>query len=232
MSETTTLIAEDLLLLLLDDESGRLTNATYLDTGLGGAFLVDLALGGHVEVLEPARTWGFTQAAKVQVTGALPADPALRAAYDRVAEKLRSAQDLVGRLGSKQRDPLLERLVGRGLLERRQDRVLGLFPTTRWPAADARHEAEVRSRLASTLLRGAGPDPRTAALVALLHGLGVAHKVVTDPQVPAREVRRRAKAVAEDDWAAKGVADAVAAAQSAMVAAMVATTAATTAGSS
>ena len=41
----TTLIAEDLVLLLLDDESGKLTNASYLDTGIGGALLVELALG-------------------------------------------------------------------------------------------------------------------------------------------------------------------------------------------
>lgn len=231
MTDTPLLVAEDLLLLLLDDDSGRLTHASYLDTGLGGAHLVDLALGGHVDVDEPGKKWGFTQAARVHVTGSLPEDPTLRAAYDTVAEKQRSAQDLVGRLGSKQRDPLLERLAGRGLLERRQGKVLGLFPTTRWPAADARHEAEVRARLGSALLRGAEPDPRTAALVALLHGLGVAHKVVTDPQVPAREVRKRAKTIAEDDWAAKGVADAVAAAQSAVVAAVVASSAAATAGS-
>ena len=232
MTASTTLIAEDLLLLLLDDESGRLTHATYLDTGLGGAILVDLALGGHVDVDEPEKKWGFTQAARVRVTGSLPGDPVLRAAYDRVAEKERTAQDLVGRLGRKQRDPLLERLAGRGLVERREDRVLGLFPTTRWPAADARHEAEVRRALDSALLRGDRPEARTAALVALLHGLGVAHKVVDRGSVPAGEVKRRAKEVAAGDWAAKGVQDAVAAAQAAVMAAMVATTAATTAGSS
>ena len=38
------LIAEDLLLLLLDDESGKLTNATYLDSSLGGALLVAAGL--------------------------------------------------------------------------------------------------------------------------------------------------------------------------------------------
>lgn len=231
MDDPTTLIAEDLLLLLLDDDSGRLTNATYLDSGLGGAFLVDLALGGHVDVDEPEKKWGFTQAARVRVTGSLPGDPALRAAYDTVAEKERTAQDLVGRLGRKQRDPLLERLAGRGLVERREDRVLGLFPTTRWPAADARHETRVRQQLDSALLRGGTPDARTAALVALLHGLGVAHRVVDRGDVPAGEVRKRAKQVAEGDWAAQGVADAVAAAQAAMVAAVVATTAATTASS-
>ncbi|KQT89704.1 hypothetical protein ASG49_17160 [Marmoricola sp. Leaf446] len=232
MTDAPLLIAEDLLLILLDDDSGRLTHASYLDTGLGGAHLVDLALGGHVDVDEPGRKWGFTQAARVHVTGSLPGDPVLRAAYDTVAEKERTAQDLVGRLGRKQRDPLLERLAGRGLVERREGRVMGLFPTTRWPAADARHETQVRQALDSALLRGGTPDPRTAGLVALLHGLGVAHRVVDRGDVPAGEVKKRAKAVAEGDWAAKGVKDAVAAAQAAVVAAMVASSAAATAGSS
>jgi hypothetical protein len=46
----TTLIAEDLLLLLLDDDSGKLTGTTYFDTGVGGAVLVELTLAGCVEV--------------------------------------------------------------------------------------------------------------------------------------------------------------------------------------
>jgi len=44
-----TLIAEDLLLLLLDDQSGK-PNTGHLDLALGGAVLVDLALDGLVEV--------------------------------------------------------------------------------------------------------------------------------------------------------------------------------------
>ena len=47
----TNLIAEDLVLLLLDDESGKLEHATYLDTGIGGALLVELALAENVSVV-------------------------------------------------------------------------------------------------------------------------------------------------------------------------------------
>ena len=69
------LIAEDLLLLLLDDESGKLTNTTYLDTGIGGALLVELALGSHVEVKKSGGRWSR---AKVHPTGtAAPDDPVL-----------------------------------------------------------------------------------------------------------------------------------------------------------
>jgi hypothetical protein len=55
------LIAEDLLLLLLDDESGKVTNSTYLATGIGGALLVELALGGHVEVVKKEGMWARTK---------------------------------------------------------------------------------------------------------------------------------------------------------------------------
>lgn len=215
-----TLIAEDLLLLLLDDESGALNGTAYPQTVLGGALLIELATSGAVEVEEKRGVW---RTAKVHATAHPPEDPVLRAAYDVVAEKPRSAQELVDRLGKGARDTLAGRLVERGLLERRESRVLGLFPRTRWPAADTRHEEEVRRRLASTLVQGVEPDERTGALVALLSAIDKAHRVVDHRGLPAREVRRRAKAVAEGAWAAKAVRDAI----SASIAAVAAVTAAT-----
>ena len=43
------LIAEDLLLLLLDDESGKIAS---IETAVGGAILVELSLRGAVELTE------------------------------------------------------------------------------------------------------------------------------------------------------------------------------------
>jgi len=188
----TNLIAEDLVLLLLDDESGKLEHATYLDTGIGGALLVELDL----------------------------------------AEKSRTAEDLVGRLGKKRRDVLLHRLRQRGILEEKEHRTLGLIPQKRWPTVDSAHETAVRRALGDALLRGVRPDQRTAALVSLLSSLDLAHKVVDREGLPAREVKKRAKEIAEGDWSAKAVGDAVAAAQAAVTAAVIASTAATTAATS
>ena len=226
----STLIAEDLVLLLLDDDSGKLRNATYLDTGIGGALLVELALAGNVEVVTSEGWWAR---AKVVATGApLPADPTLRAALETVQEKERTAQDLVNRLGRKRREPLLARLEQVGILRREEGKVMGLFPTTRWPAVDSSHEAGVRRALGDALVRGMQPDQRTAALVSLLHALDLVHRVLDTEGAPAREVKQRAKQVAEGDWAAKAVKDAVAAAQAAVTAAVIASTTAATAGSS
>lgn len=223
----TALIAEDLLLLLLDDEKGSLSHTTYLDPALGGALLVELALEEHVVTVPQGKSWGVSRKDRVEVTGHVPEDPVLRECYDLVVEKDRTAEDLVGRLGKRRREPLLARLAERGVVRREEGRVLGLFPRTTWPEADGRHEEQVRLRLDATLLREETPDPRTAALVAVLSAMDVAHKVVRSDRYAPRDVKRRAKAVAEGDWAASGVKDAIASAQAAMTAAMVAVTATT-----
>ncbi|RMI08729.1 GOLPH3/VPS74 family protein [Cellulomonas triticagri] len=221
----TTLIAEDLLLLLLDDEKGTPTSSS-LDTALGGALLLELALAGAVHVRERTSVWS---SAKVVVDpGASVADPVLAEALRRVAERERAASDLVNRLGKGARDALGDRLVERGLLVRQEDRVLGLFPRTRWLAADTAHEAEVRRALTAVLVQGLQPDARTGALVALLSSVDKAPSAVDLGGVPAREVRRRAKEVAEGSWAAKAVQDAVAAAMAAVMAGVTAATVATT----
>ncbi|HEY0948643.1 GOLPH3/VPS74 family protein [Nocardioides sp.] len=223
------LIAEDMLLLLLDDESGKLTLTSYPQTVLGGALLVELAATGAVEVEEKTGLW---RSAKVRaVAGAAPADPVLRAAYDVIGEPPRTAQDLVERLGKGTRDALADRLAGRGLVERRDDRVLGLFPRTRWPAVDSTHEQDVRRRLTAVLVQGVEPDERTGALVALLSAIDKPHKVVDHAGLSAGEVRKRAKAIAQGDWAAKAVRDAIAA-STAAITAVAATTAAAGAASS
>ena len=226
----TNLIAEDLVLLLLDDESGKLEHATYLDTGIGGALLVELALSENVSVVKDGGRWAR---AKIHVSSApAPTDPLLVEALGLVAEKPRTAEDLVGRLGKKRRDLLLDRLRQRGILEEKEHLALGLIPRKRWPTVDSTHEAAVRRALGDALVRGATPSQRTAALVSLLSALDLTHKVVDREGLPARDLKKRAKEIAEGDWSAKAVRDAVAAAQAAVTAAVIASTAATTAATS
>lgn len=221
------LIAEDLLLLLLDDEKGAISWSTYTDAALGGAVLTELAVIGAVHVHDPESRWAR---AKVRVaSGATVDDPVLADALADVAARERTAQDLVNRFGKGLKPQLLTRLEDRGMLRRDEQKVLGLFPRTRWPATDVSHEEAVRRQLTGALVTGLLPDQRTAALVAVLSALGLAHKVVRDDTVPPRDVRERAKEIAESDWAAEAVRDAVQAAQAATVAATTAAVAVTAA---
>ncbi|PUA80956.1 GOLPH3/VPS74 family protein [Nocardioides currus] len=221
-----TLIAEDLLLILLDDDTGTLSHSDKIQPLLGGALLVELALAERIEVAEKTSIWS---SAKVAVVEHEPLedtlfDPLLDQALATIAEKPRTAQDLVNRLGKGAKDLLLERLAERGLVRPVEDKVWGLFPRTTWPAADRTYEDSVRALLQGALVQGLTPTPRTSGLVALLTAVGHAHKVVDRGDVPAKVVKARAKEISEGAWAAKAVKDAVAAAQAAVTAAVVAST--------
>lgn len=211
-----TLISEDLLLLLLDDDKGTLTGTSYPQPVLGGAVLIELALVGAVEAEEKPGVW---RTAKVHaVPGARPDDTLLATSYDLVSEKPRTAQDLVNRLGKNRLDELAGRLVERGILERRDAKVLGVFPRKRWPTTDTTREQEVRRNLSAVLVQGVQPDQRTAALVALLSAIDKAHKMVDHEGLPTKVVRKRAKEIAEGAWAAKAIRDAISAATAAVAA--------------
>ncbi|MGW6280755.1 GOLPH3/VPS74 family protein [Kribbella sp. NPDC055071] len=226
------LIAEDLLLLMYDDESGKpITGNPGLDYSLAGAVLIELTLLGKVDIAGPADE---VKTGRLKVLDATPTGDAIldqRLTY--VVEKPgKRPKDQIGGLSKKLRGQLLARLAERGVLEADHDKVLGLFPVTRWPAKDARHEAEVRSQLESALKVGTTPDQRTAALIALISALNVVPKVVTDA-VDKRALKQRAKEISESEWAADAVRKAVAEVQAAVTAAIVvASTSAAASGSS
>ena len=77
------MLPEDLLLLLIDDESGRaLVDGTRLDLALAGAVLLELAERGHVGLSEPG---GEVKPGRVVVTRAgLTLDPVLDDAMEHI----------------------------------------------------------------------------------------------------------------------------------------------------
>ena len=49
----------------------------------------------------------------------------------------------------------------------------GVLPTTRYQATDTAISRDIRARLDSAIRTGVPPDPRTAALAALAHAVGL-----------------------------------------------------------
>jgi len=215
------LLAEDLLLLLTDDDTGRLVvPGQEVDIALGGAQLLALSLQQRVDVDARKRL--------VVLDPSPCGDALLDEALQEVARRAgRKPSDVVARLGKRLRGTLYERLAAAGILRAEQGRVLGLFPTHTWPTSSADHEAEVRRALTAVLVQGATPEPHDAALVALLHALRATHKVVVPAEhgLRRRDLDRRAKEIAEGSWASDAVRRAVDAVTAATVAAITAVTA-------
>lgn len=223
------LVAHDLLLLLLDDETGKITwHVHEPDKALAGALLIDLAAR---ELVSVAGEGAAVKKGRLVVrAGAAPEEPVLRRALDVVAERAGRKPDAVlAPLAKGLRDQLADDLVAAGVLRREEHRSLGLFRTTRLPAADDSYENALRAELAAVLAGTRRPDGRTGPLIALLYGMDAVTKLVT--VADKRTAKRHAKQVAEGDWAAAAVRDAVQATQQAVIVAVIAaTTVATTAG--
>jgi hypothetical protein len=223
------LLAEDLLLLVTDDTSGQLSApAGQVDAGLGGANLVELAmmdkvdLSGEGEAGRPGR---------VVVRDPFPAgDEVLDAALGILtANQGKKPSAVIRPLSKNLRQGLYERLAASGVVRAERGKILGIFPTRTWPAQDASHEAQVRQLVTQALVQQAEPDPRTAALIALLHALKCEHKIV-DPRaygLSRRQLAARAEEIAEGNWASAAVRKAIDEMNAAVIAATTAATAAT-----
>jgi hypothetical protein len=196
------LLAEDLLLLVTDDASGRLRVPTdQLDPALAGANLVELTmmrrvgLSGEGSAGKPGR---------LIVCDSSPAgdevlDAALRIVLARAGHR---PSAVIRPLGRDLRRTLYERLAAAGAVRAERARVLGVFPVRRWPAQDAGHAAQVRRLVTQALVQQATPDPGSTALIALVHALKCEHKIV-DPRLSGlsrRQLRARAEEIAQSNW--------------------------------
>jgi hypothetical protein len=225
------LIAEEYLLLALDDVSGRpRISGDRLEPALGGALVVELALRERIGVTP--REAGWTKRGRVTITDLTPTDDTeLDAALHKLAENEgKKLKDLLSSMAMKKnrlshgvRDRLLQCLAAAGKLVRAERTVLGFIPRTTWPVGDPAPEEDIRRRLQRALVGGETPTERTVALIALLQVTGLLPKVVTTTDQKA--LRARAKELTEGDWAAKAVKDAIAEAAAAAAAAMGATAA-------
>lgn len=223
------LLAEDILLLLTEDQTGKVVvDTSTLELALAGAVLLELALAGRVDVAGPGEA---VKPGRVVVRDASPAgDPLLDAALARIAGvSPRKPDSLLSTLKKGLVDEVRARLVHRGILRWEQGRVLGIFPTNRWPAEDSRHEDTVRRALFDVLVTGRTPTAVEAGIVSILLAVDKVHVVFPGTGLARRELKARAKAISQGSFASEAVRKAIEAINAAVMATIVAATAASSA---
>lgn len=225
------LLAEDLLLLALDDGKGTVPMGVQstLDLGLAGAMVADMAAQERLHL--DKSFWGE----KLSVTNASSTDNRLfNDAVAAVAARPGKSvawwvHNLSGAVGGL-RARLLEALVGKGTLARREERILLLFHHEVYPEHDECVEHDIRQRMDAVLLHGQAPEPHILRLLQL----AMACRVI-DAIYPFRErgaAKKRIKALAKEnhDLSATAVTKVIEAEQQAVMAAiMVSSVAATSA---
>lgn len=196
-------LAEDLLLVLYRPESGTISGEGTLYYVLAGAVLADLALQGAVTTEADPR--GKVSA----VAGARPSDATLQPAWDYVAEKPRGVQTVLAAIGPELREPLLEKLIQHGHVQRIRRRALGLFESTALRPGEGDRRRDLVMGIRAVLADGAEPTGRIAALAALLWASGTLPEF--HREIPWNStVIERAQALERGNWGADAAANAVA----------------------
>ena len=176
--------AEEILLLMLDDEDGAFLpiRESTVECVLAGAVMMDLAFANRID----------TDPDKLVVVSAEPTgDDMLDRVLARVAEEEedRSAHEwveiLAGEEAASVREQALARMVERGILERRDEKFLWVFRSRRYPTIDGRAEREAKLRIMDVLLSDAIPDPRDVALICLVDACDIFGDMLSS-----RETRR------------------------------------------
>jgi golgi phosphoprotein 3 len=193
------LLAEELLLIALDDEKGTTSSCVSLDPGLAGALLLDLL--AEAALVEAGDT--LDAGASADPSHPLLADALTAIRAEDEPKKPKHWIDRLPKAVKPIKGRVADGLVARGVLDEQRHKTLGLFPSTRYPEADPAPERELRDRLDAVLLHGTEPDAHTAQLVALVHALGLVDALV--PKDQRKPARARAKAVAESSAVGQAV---------------------------
>lgn len=220
MTDRTVLpLHAEFLLLAHDPASGRkLVEAAHVKAGLAGAALLELNLQ------EALTLQGEGRQARLRSTGA-DVDPELVEVLSRAdghAPKKAVARiggagcftDRAGRL----RDATWNRLESDGQVRSEEDRVLGLFPTTRRVQLSSARSASLAT-MQTALDSTEQPSLRTAAIIAVAHASGLLRKLF--PERDKKQLSERAKQIGEGGWGGAAVAEAIADVQAAIVTAVI-----------
>lgn len=186
---TSIALAEELLLLAYDDETGKATGSRIgLDLGMAAAVMVDLALAGRIAYVD-----GYLKVIDRTPTGEAIADAVLAKAAD--DDEPHTPAQWLQRLRHRLRTRVLEDLVARGVVRDVDETQLEYIHVHRYPTVDPAVEAEIRKRLGEALMSEGAPDERTAALCTLLTACRMEPALRLPPE-EASEAHARLEAIA------------------------------------
>jgi hypothetical protein len=177
---------EEIMVLLLHDENGTFLPVSEhtLNRALTGAVLMDLAFANRIDT-DPERL--------VVIDSTPTGDPLLDRILARIAgdgsadsrtwiETL-SAEEASAKQAGTIRATALDKLVERGVLERREEKFLWVFRSRRYPTVDGKVEQEVKKRIADVLFSDEIPDPRDVALICLVDSCNILQTIFSKGEI-------------------------------------------------
>ncbi|MCY6493447.1 GOLPH3/VPS74 family protein [Leptolyngbya sp. GGD] len=208
-------LSQDLILLALNPQTGKTRFSWYsaLDYGLVGSLLLDLVLQGKLEIDNDNHVIGAISA--LRNSAGITGNTGNEFLDQRLSEVLASSRPRTARFWVTRwrrrylgiQTIVLQNLVDLGVLERQEQRILGLFPTQRYFLTDESIQREIVQQVRAAVLEGIGLNSRMAALISLMQASHLTDAMFTPEERP--EARSRIKAIAEGELVGKAVSKAI-----------------------
>lgn len=168
-------LAEELVLLALDDKTGKVIDlpAFALESAIAASIVMELSLEGRIDT-DPDKLW--------VVLSQKTEDPLLDGALDQIVKEKapQPAAHWLRRLAKPElEDSVIARLVERGIVRAEEKRLLWVFKTRVYPPSSGIEEKEVRTRILALLDSNDIPDARDALLVGLMRSSGILRRLLS-----------------------------------------------------
>ena len=171
---------EEISLLLLRDEGGAFVRVPpwSLRYAVAGGVLMDLAIENRID----------TDLEQLVLLDATPVgddllDPTLAQIAAGEQHDTRFWLEHIATSADAIHAAALSHLIARGILERRDERVLWVFRSRRYPVIDGEARREAKLRVMGVLFSDEIPDPRDVMLICLVDACGIFKEIL-----PAREL--------------------------------------------
>ena len=194
-------IAEEVLLLFLDDEKGTFIRGPdiHVELAMSGAVLMDLAFANRIDT-DPERLFVVNQS---PVGDRILDDLLVRIA---ATEPERSTEYWLNWIREDVPDIMghfIDRLVEKGILRRMEEKILWVFETRRYPVVDDREEREVKRRITSVLFSDEIPDPRDVVIIGIVNACDLLDVILHHREVD--KVRGRAEQISQMDFIGQAI---------------------------
>jgi hypothetical protein len=174
-------LAEDIILLLLDDDSGKLASIDLmtLNYAMAGAVLMDLALRNKID----------TDLERLIVADSTPTGLQM---LDRYLDKISSENGEnntrywlteLSNYGEQIVDSALGMLVEKKILKTEEKKILWVIGTRVYPMVDDKEEKEVKRRIVDLLMSDEIPTPQDVVLVSLIDTCSLFSTILSDKEV-------------------------------------------------
>ena len=209
--------AEEMMLLLLDDEGGKFIDVptVSLEHALAGSVLMDLALERRIDT-DPKQLFVVDPTP----TGDDLLDPTLARIVQ--AEETHDCGHWIKASAvhaDEIRERALDRLVERGILRREEDRFMWVLPTRRYPIIDNKTVREVKLRIMEVLFSDEIPDARDIIIISLSDVCGILRSLLSSREL--KTTAQRVDQVRKMDLIGREVSETVWDIQSSLAMAMV-----------